>query len=113
MIARPRPRRARGGYGDDTLIGGTGGDSILTGPGDDLIVFAQGDGADVVSDFLAGAGTDDVIDLRQLIGFDTFADVQAHLSDTVGGALLDFGGGDSLLLQGVTSTSLAADDFLV
>ena len=52
-----------GRSGDDLLYGGTGNDLLNGGRGDDLFVFTDGDGADRITRFSEGAGTEDVIDL--------------------------------------------------
>jgi len=103
------------GYdGDDTLNGGTGVDFLNGMGGDDLFVFAAGDGLDMINDFTAGAGSDDVIDLQAFAGFNTFADVQAATAnDGFGNAVINLGGGDQIMLQGVGLAALHADDFLL
>ncbi|WP_277620375.1 MULTISPECIES: hypothetical protein [Kordiimonas] len=40
------------------------------------------------------------------------ASVQAAATDTEGGVLIDLGGGDSLLLTGLTVADLADTDFI-
>ena len=110
-----------GGRGDDTLAGDGGadrltggrGDDVLTGGGDDdLFVFADGDGADVINDFVAGAGSDDVVNLFGVSGIAEFADVIAAASQVGSDTLIDFGGGDSIKILGVNVGALDADDFL-
>ncbi len=102
------------GYdGDDTLTGGTGNDFLWGGDGDDLFLFATGDGVDVITSFEAGAGSNDVIDLQGLAGFDSFTDVEAATTEDVFGAVIDLGGGNRLTLQGVSESALHADDFLL
>ena len=103
------------GYqGDDTVNGGAGNDFLTGGTGDDLFVFADGDGIDVINDFTAGAGTDDVIDLQLLPGFDTFEDVLAATHDDgFGNAIIDFGDGNTITLSGVAESALHANDFLL
>ncbi|MCB4821290.1 family 16 glycosylhydrolase [Roseicella aerolata] len=91
-----------GGAGNDWLDGGAGADWLIGGTGDDTFAFAPGCGADTVADFGLGR---DRLDLR---GF------QAQLSDLVitptgGDILLQFAGGDSILLKGVTSVTLQGD----
>ena len=49
--------------GNETLLGGSGNDTLTGGEGDDLFVFRPGDGVDVILDFTAGSGSEDVIDL--------------------------------------------------
>lgn len=99
-----------GGNGADTLDGGAGNDTLTGGAGVDLIVATADGGADVVTDFTAGTGGD-VVDLRFAGGFDDFADVGAHATDTANGVSLALGSG-SLLLTGVTKSSLTAANFL-
>jgi Ca2+-binding RTX toxin-like protein len=112
---------AIGGSGGDTLIGnvignklnGNGGADILTGGGgDDIFVFGAGYGADVVTDFVAGSGTIDEIDLSQLAGFDSFSDVLAIATQTGSNTVLSFAAGQTLTLQNVSRTSLTAGDFI-
>ena len=50
--------------GDDIIIALDGNDSITGGTGNDRFIFSPGSGHDTVMDFTAGAGTDDVIELR-------------------------------------------------
>ena len=103
--------RLEGGDGDDQLNGGGGADVLFGEAGADTFIFDANFGNDVVGDFEAGAGGGDLLDLRAL-GVQSFAEVQAVLSDGVDGTVIDFGGGDSILLQGVASSSLQSDDFL-
>lgn len=107
-----------GGQGADILIGGAGND-FLTGDdamifGDDTFVFSTGDGSDVISDFIAGAGTIDRIDLTGVVGLDTFAQLQALMSQPqAGSTVIDFGNGDRITLQNVAPVLLHQDDFLL
>jgi Ca2+-binding RTX toxin-like protein len=108
----------QGGQGADILIGGAGND-FLTGDesgffADDTFVFSTGDGADTISDFVAGAGTLDKIDLTGVAGLDTFAQLQAMLSQPqLGTTVIDFGGGDRITLLNVAPSQLHQDDFLL
>ena len=65
-----------GGADNDIITSGYDGDMLPSGSGNDLFVFKTGDGVDVINDFLAGAGTDDVIDFTNLNVFSNFNDVQ-------------------------------------
>jgi Ca2+-binding RTX toxin-like protein len=47
----------------DRLSGGFGSDSLTGGAGDDRYIYAPGGGADTIVGFVAGAGTEDKIDL--------------------------------------------------
>jgi len=99
--------------GADQLIGGRGADTITGGAGDDTFLYFNGDGADTITDFTAGAGTDDLIRLFALgSAFDSFAEVIAASSDNGADTTIDFGGGNSITLQGVTVGDLHQDDFM-
>jgi Ca2+-binding RTX toxin-like protein len=97
-----------GGVGDDVLIGGPGADVLDGGDGDDVILS---DGSDTVIDnFTAGAGTDDRIDLSGR-GI-TFEWLMAHAADVDGNTVLDLGD-QHLTLNGVSTSMLHLDDFIV
>ena len=100
--------------GDDLLVDQPGNSVISGGEGDDMFVFADGGGHDVITDFSAGAASEDIIDLRTISSFGSFAAVQEQLSgqsassDTV----LPFGESSGLTLLGVNPAGLDSDDFL-
>ena len=100
--------------GDDLFVDQPGNSVISGGEGDDMFVFADGGGHDVITDFSAGAASEDVIDLRTISSFGSFAEVQEQLSgqsassDTV----LPFGETSGLTLLGVNPAGLDSDDFL-
>lgn len=106
--------------GNDTLDGGTGNDILnggfpfdASGFGDDRFVYRNDYNNDTITGFAAGAGTEDVI-VIDVAGYDVFADIQGIASSINGGSdtLIDFTGGDSLTLIGVSSTALHQDDFV-
>jgi Ca2+-binding RTX toxin-like protein len=98
----------RAGAGDDTLLGG-GGDDVLHGEaGSDLFVFDPGMGFDRVADFQPGA---DRLVLRGF-GVSSTAGLLAAAADGAEGVVIDFGGGQRLLLQGVAEARLGAADVL-
>jgi Ca2+-binding RTX toxin-like protein len=103
-----------GGVGDDILSGEDGDDTLAGGDGFDIIIGGAGDdtflNGELILDFVAGAGSEDRIDLRDLdLSFDWIIN---HASDTDGGALLDFGDSE-VLLSDVLVGSLHQDDFLL
>ena len=103
----------RGDEGDDTINGGTGNDFVTGSEGDDTFVFSLGSGADVLTDFTAGAGTDDVIDISAY-GFADLAAVQAASVDSGANMIIDLDGlpgGDQLTLWNVNISDLDVSDF--
>jgi Ca2+-binding RTX toxin-like protein len=100
-----------GGLGNDYLVGGAGNDVMTGGADDDVFVFEAGFGADVITDFEAGAGRTDRIWLTD-VGIEDFAGVLANAEDTANGVMISFETGESITLTGVTLTALHADDFI-
>lgn len=95
-----------GGRGADRLQGDGGADELKGGRGTDSFVFANGSGADDILDFRKGQG-------EQLVLHDDLwtgtlrADqvVSSFASTTANGVVFNFGDGDTLTLEGVTSTA--------
>jgi Ca2+-binding RTX toxin-like protein len=100
----------RGEGGDDVLVGGEGDDLLLGGAGDDTLVFEPFSGNDTVGDFAAGAGSEDLLDLRGR-GFTDAANVMENATQDGGDVVIDLGNGDSVRLAELSA--LHADDFLV
>jgi Ca2+-binding RTX toxin-like protein len=98
-----------GSDGDDVLIGGAGDDVLLGGGGNDVIVGGEGDDIEIQG-FVAGADTDDRIDLSGR-GF-SFEWLMAHASEVDGSTVLDLGG-QFIKLDSVSLNSLHQDDFLI
>ncbi len=98
--------------GNDVLLGGLGADTLNGGLGNDFFLFFSGDGADTIQDFTPGAASDDLISMG-VAGFATFADVQAAATQVGADTVIDFGGGDSITLLGVTATDLHVNDFFI
>jgi Ca2+-binding RTX toxin-like protein len=99
-----------GGAGDDFLDGGTGIDRLTGGAGRDRFVFAAGAGTVSISDFEAGAGFGDRLQVSRAV----FADVEAVLAaatETAGGVWIR-AAGTAMAIAGVSKSDFAADDFL-
>jgi Ca2+-binding RTX toxin-like protein len=118
--ARSYIENAIGGSGGDTLVGNAvgnrldgrvGADILTGGGGDDIFVFGASYGADTITDFVAGTGPLDEIDLSQLTGFDSLEDVLAVAAQSGASTVLSFGAGLTLTLQNVSRSSLTAGDF--
>ena len=94
-------------YASGTPIFAWAADDTLTGSANaDLFVFSQPIGADAIRNFDATA---DRIDLVGYAGVDDFTDLS--ISDTASGALIDLGNGQSILVDGVSMSSLTAANF--
>jgi serralysin len=103
---------AVGGSGDDTLVGNAADNELTGGDGDDRFVLKADAGDDTIVDFEAGAGLGDVIDLTGVLTLLSFADVQAvTTANGEGDAVIALGAG-SVVLTGVSTSALAADDFV-
>jgi serralysin len=75
-------------------------------------VFNAGFGQDTITDFWAGTGRTDRV---QLLGTDlhNFADVLSHATTVNGGVMVSVdAGADSIFFAGVTISQFNADDFL-
>jgi hypothetical protein len=108
-------RSTVGGSTGDILVSDQLRDTFTAGGGNDLYVYTPGGNADTWTDFTPGAAAFDQIDLRAFLGAHNLAGVLAHATQSGGSpvnTLLDFGNGDSLMLQGVAKASLTADDFI-
>lgn len=95
----------QGGLGDDRLSGLAGDDRLQGGAGIDTFVFKSNGGADRVLDFEDGF---DLIDLTGTMVSD-FSGVT--VSADTDGTLLSFDG-TTVLLAGISSTSIDSGDFL-
>ncbi|MBX2855140.1 MAG: hypothetical protein KTR21_09135 [Rhodobacteraceae bacterium] len=99
----------KGGLGDDRVSGGTGNDNLFGNGGADVFVFASGDGVDVVKDF---ENDFDRIDLSDA-AVSTFDELSPILMQAVnGGVIIEFGGGDALIIRQTQVGDLSAGDFI-
>ncbi|WP_281035352.1 Ig-like domain-containing protein [Mesorhizobium sp. M4B.F.Ca.ET.089.01.1.1] len=98
-------------YAPGSPIFAWSGDDVLTGSsGDDLFVFSQPIGNDTVHSFDTAA---DKIDLIGYSGFQSFADVQAHMADDGNGnAMIALADGQSITIDGVHSSALTEGNFV-
>ncbi|UTW56216.1 calcium-binding protein [Kordiimonas sp. SCSIO 12610] len=99
-----------GGAGNDTIYGGGDDDLFTGGSGADTFAFFDGNGNDTITDFDTA---EDTIDLNGTeTDFTDLASVEAAASNTtqggVAGLLIDTGTGDSIFLEGLTTTDLAS-----
>lgn len=97
------------GAGDDTIIAGDGDDTVEGGAGDDAFFFRSDFGNDIITDFTAGAGSEDVIQFAAT--FDSVADVLAAASDVGADTVIYVNDDTSITLQNVSVADLHTDDF--
>ena len=94
-------------------------DILNGGGGADEFKFGTGAGTDRIKDFIAKKTTSDEADiikvLKNLNGetIETAANVLSRVTSTTDGALINLGGGNTILLEGVNSDSLTAANFAV
>ena len=83
---------------------------LFGGGGDDTFVFAQGFGHDRITDFVAGAGTVDVIRFNQNVfqNFNAVINASEQDGDDV---VIALNANNSLRLDDVQLANLHADDF--
>lgn len=93
-----------GGTGDDTLWGGGDNDRFWGGTGADVFYFGGNSGDDSIHDF--NVDEDQLILSDTPTDFTSHADITAAASDTDNGLLIDLGGGNSLLLEGLSSSDI-------
>ena len=96
-----------GGAGDDFVSGGEGNDRLFGGDGADSFVFTAGDGRDLISDFEAGVDSFVLINT----GFTSAQEVLDAARETGAGIRLQFDGGETIQLIGVSGSELGEDDF--
>jgi len=99
---------------DDQVSGGAGNDTITMGTGDDRLDFRNGDETDTVTDFNAGAGSEDQIILTFHSAATSFAQMQmaGMFSQQGADTHIDLGGGDLIVLNNVNVGDLHQDDFI-
>ena len=107
-----------GGGSQDRLTGGAGNDRLSGGAHGDTFVFGDGPiGADVVTDFEDGSDSIELsaalLNGESPVSTTAQAVLEAYASVTDGNTVLDFGGGNSITLVGVTDTSLLVEEISI
>lgn len=103
------------GGGDDIVVGSSGNDVIDGGTGDDVLSGGSGAdtytfGADSGQDEIVGWDGEDRISVDGVEGVSSFDDLNIT-QDADGNAVIDFGNGNQVTLNGVSPDDLDADDF--
>jgi len=102
----------RGDANANSIEGGTGNDTLTGNAGNDTFVFHTGFGLDTISDFAAGAGVGDVIQVDTSL-FADFAAIQSHATQVGANTVITYDAGNTITLTGVTMSNLNANDFLI
>lgn len=110
-----------GGDDNDTVYAGAGNDDVIGGRGDDLLfgnfnadtfIFEDGHGQDTIRDFEATNALEQ-IDLEVISAISNMFDLlRNHASQQGADVLIDTGGGNSILLQGVDLGDLGHSNFI-
>jgi hypothetical protein len=101
------------GDGADTFVFGKGGTlsgNLFLGKGNDLVVVEDGSGKSRIADFVAGAGSDDRIDVSAF--FSSIDDLTAHSHQSGNDVIITLDRNDQLTLANVQLIGLHAGDFL-
>ena len=103
----------------DEIISTIKNDILNGGGGADEFKFGTGAGTDRIKDFIAKKTTSDEADIIKVLKnvngetIETAANVLSRVTSTTDGALINLGGGNTILLEGVNSDSLTAANFAV
>ncbi|MGL4637046.1 MAG: beta strand repeat-containing protein [Beijerinckiaceae bacterium] len=104
----------QGGSGADTITGGNGDDFFYGDAGADIFRVTLNSKIDAILDFVdTGGVADDRINVSALgASFNTIAEILAATTETSGTSVINFGGGNQLLLFQIAKASLTGDDFI-
>jgi Ca2+-binding RTX toxin-like protein len=98
-----------GGRGNDRIDGGKGSDYLTGDAGSDRFIFSNGYGKDVITDFTH----QDLIDLRDLTGFNSYSDLfKNHMKNSSGDVVITVGS-DELIIEGYSKSELRNSDFII
>lgn len=100
-----------GGGGNDHLIGGAGADDLKGGNGADVFIFDVGHNADTIRDFDIAEDTLQIS--ASLAAGLTASEIAASATLVTGGAMLDFGNGDTITLSTLTDLTALEDAILI
>ncbi|KZM42412.1 hypothetical protein OA90_27295 [Labrenzia sp. OB1] len=99
------------GAGDNLIVASTESNILTGGLGDDTFNFVDGAGGhDVITDFVAGAGTEDLIEFSSA-HFADFSSLMSAASDDGVNVTIAIDSDASLQLNGVIMSELHQDDF--
>lgn len=99
-----------GGEGSQQIFGAGGNDSLSGGAGSDLFIVRAGNGSDVITDFEAGSGNGDIVQLGSY-GFANFSEVLDRMSQSGSDAVIQLNSGETLTFRNHSIADFSADDF--
>ncbi len=99
-----------GSANDDILTGGRSANVFTGGAGNDVFVFGSDFGKDTITDFVAGAGTDDVIEFDDAV-FADLSSVLAAASQVGSDTVIAYDANNTITLKNVAMSNLHQDDF--
>lgn len=102
MIGNAAANRIEGGAGDDRMTGGGG---------NDVFVFKTGCGKDIITDFDAGPGDGDVLELSMGTAFNSLAKILAASAQVGADTVITFDTATCITLQNVQQNLLSTNDF--
>lgn len=101
-----------GGIGRDKIDGGKGKDNLWGDRGADKFIFKGKFGNDKIKDFETDNKGEKIV-LKKIGAIESFDDLMNnHISDVNGSAVIEDGSGNSITIDGITMSELAANDFL-
>jgi len=103
----------KGGGGKDTMIGAGGDDTMIGGAGADIFIYRSGDGNDTIKKFNDDKDTLRIDDKIWGGGLSIPQVLDRFGSDVGGDAVLDFGGGQTITVKGMSISDLENDLILI
>ncbi|MEL7098508.1 MAG: calcium-binding protein [Pseudomonadota bacterium] len=101
-----------GGGGDDRIIAGTGNDTLVGGGGFDDFVFADNFGVNIIRDFNANNGNENIV-LTDVSAIVDYADLLAnHMRQAGANVRIEDGNGNMITLVGENLADLDESDFV-
>jgi hypothetical protein len=99
--------------GVNVLVAGSGTATLNGGDySGNTNIFSYNFGADTITNFRAGTNSGDIIDLSAVPGLSSFAALQSLISQVGANTVITFGNGETITLDNVTASSLAASNFI-
>jgi Ca2+-binding RTX toxin-like protein len=96
-----------GGKGNDVLVGGRGDDMLTGGQGDDIFIVGLGTGDDRITDM----AKKDLIAIVGVAGVDDFSDLTIVNDASGKNAVVSWGTGDSVTIEGMKANKVSASMF--